>query len=131
MGLKLEVGKSYKTRDGRKVGPMIRDDGSIFHNHHSDRDLNMQVWNYDGSVYSECEGESGQTLISEWPADAAPTGPVRTVTRTTKEIVPGVYGDVRVAEWKIVSVYPMENAEQIRAAIATLTEIADALEEQA
>lgn len=63
-----------------------------------------------------------------------PTGPVRTVTR--KEIVPGLYGavvvvgvgdgDVMRATRLTVSCEMF--ADQIRAAIATLTEIADAIE---
>jgi len=53
-------------------------------------------------------------------------GPVRTVTR--KEIVPGSYGKVRVTAGMYVHVNSMSTATDIRAAIATLTEIAEALE---
>ena len=61
---------------------------------------------------------------------AKPAGPVRTVTR--KEIVPGTYGKVKVDLYDDGSPllrldFPKSIAE-IRAAIATLTEIADALE---
>lgn len=65
---------------------------------------------------------------------AETTGPVRTVTR--KEIVIGQYGIVNVEADRptgnpriIVSAVP--TPAELRAAIATLTEIADALEEQA
>ena len=67
---------------------------------------------------------------------ASATGPVRTVTR--KEIVPGVYDGVEITHvdtdghGRAVNVcIGMDNGfgpEGLRAAIATLTEIADALE---
>lgn len=58
---------------------------------------------------------------------ATPTGPVRTVTR--KEIVSGVYGKVRVDMLGGIGVEVQElhDAEELTAAIATLTEIRDAL----
>lgn len=57
-----------------------------------------------------------------------PAGPVRTITR--KEIVPGVYGQVVVCdEGNSCRVRYMRDAVTIRAAIATLSEIADAMEE--
>lgn len=72
------------------------------------------------------------------------TGPVRTVTR--KEIVPGVYGVVSIHELtsddgdpfiallgatslKERTVHVEMSAKKLRTTIATLTEIADALEE--
>jgi hypothetical protein len=55
----------------------------------------------------------------------AAKSPVRTVTR--KEIVPGVYGDVEVYETGAVSVSFMRTVEDLTAAIATLTEIRDAM----
>lgn len=67
----------------------------------------------------------------------APTGPVRTVTR--KEIVPGEYGGVEVTHVDYATDAHGANVciridngfgpDSLRAAIATLTEIADALEE--
>lgn len=68
-------------------------------------------------------------LIAEWTD--APTGPVRTVTR--KEIVPGVYGGLRVSMAHGAVFLSMDDeaehdASDIRHLIATLTEIADALE---
>jgi hypothetical protein len=54
-------------------------------------------------------------------------GPVRTVTR--KEIVPGVYGKVQVFGSLNVSTELMQGAAELRAAISTLTQIADALED--
>jgi hypothetical protein len=67
---------------------------------------------------------SENDLIAEWQE-----GPVRTVTR--KEIVPGWYGIVRVTNMGDVSIpAPGQDPAQLRAAAATLIEIADALEEQ-
>lgn len=65
-------------------------------------------------------------------ANPAETGPVRTVTR--REIVPGQYGALAVAAVAEDSVRIEApgylNVAALRAAIATLTEIADALEDQ-
>ena len=84
--------------------------------------------------------DGGRSYDDNWSLDGAknwrivspeePTGPVRTVTRTTKEIVPGEYGDVQVTGSGNIVVVVKPDADAIRAAIATLTEIADALEEQ-
>ena len=61
--------------------------------------------------------------------DGRKVGPTWT-DGTRKEIVPGVYGNVIV--WNDgsgdVSVINMRTATELRAVIATLTEIADALE---
>ena len=125
MGLKLEVGKYYKTRDGRKVGPMKNSyhTAGYYCWHTISGNCNSNLWNEDGCSGSACEAD----LISEWPA--APTGPVRTVTR--KEIVPGVYGDVVVGDDHGIFIPDtMHTAAELRAAITTLTEIADALEDQ-
>jgi hypothetical protein len=59
-------------------------------------------------------------------AKPEPQGPV--ITETVKRIVPGVYGAVGVQDGCLVNVAYMRTADELRAAIATLTEIADALE---
>lgn len=116
--VKLEVGKYYKTRDGRKVGPMIASGYAWLY----EDDQNCRLWNSDGSGYY---GDTDGAIIAEWTEE--PTGPVRTVTR--KEIVPGVYGNVEV--YGVGDFYIRQsNATELRAAITTLTEIADALEQQ-
>ena len=80
------------------------------------------------------DGSDNWRIVS---ADA-PTGPVRTVTRTTREIVPGVYGMVKVTTCPssplgVVGINLTYDgwwtAAELRAAIATLTEIAQALED--
>jgi len=80
-------------------------------------------------------------LIAEWPDEQ----PVRTVTR--KEIVPGVYGKLSIHQLRgergevylafVDNITHKENtihatvtSHEIRAAIATLQQIADAMENQ-
>lgn len=122
--VELEVGKYYKTRDGRKVGPMrIGQDGYTGHFYWDTDDWGPVSFNPDGvrTYAGYCE-----SIISEWT-----DSPVSTVTR--KEIVPGAYENVivqheqngKLAVW-VVRCY---DAASIRAAAATLIEIADALEE--
>ena len=126
MGLKLEVGKYYRGVDGNKYGPMecVR---STEHPWNEAGSVSYHVWRCDGT--SKWQGDP--TLIAEWPAE--PTGPVRTVTR--KEIVPGNYGAVvlhRADDGVDISVeLHSDDLSGICAAIATLTEIADALEDNA
>lgn len=139
MRLKLEVGtlKEIGACDGDKVlcidNTIDLEDGSEYSSFLPGREYTYRS--------SGMAGESG----SVWPGDApylgewrilstadTPTGPVRTVTRTTKEIVPGVYGAVRVDQTCYGKVAKLSlqcaNTAELRAAIATLTEIADALE---
>lgn len=126
MGLKLEVGKYYRDADGNKYGPM-ECVGSTEHPWNEAGSVSCHVWRCDGT--SKWQGDP--TLIAEWPAE--PTGPVRTVTR--KEIVPGNYGAVvlhRADDGVDISVeLHSDDLSGICAAIATLTEIADALEDNA
>jgi len=132
--MKLEVGKYYRTREGEKVGPMRHypDDRS-----HPWRSDSGAAYADDGTRW-EGANQPDSIIIAEWsdePAAPKPsaTGPVRTVTR--KEIVPGVYGKIEV-ESRVGGVriemqeqfYCDQNVAELRAAIATLTEIADALE---
>jgi len=119
--MKIEVGKYYRRRDGQKVGPMARSGCNNFPWHQSGLYMTFK----DNGRRFDCQ-EHPTDLIAEWTE--APTSHVRTVTR--KEIVPGVYGNVIV--WNDgsgdVSVMNMRTATELRAAVATLTEIADALE---
>jgi len=119
--MQIEVGKYYRTRDGQKVGPMV---ANTFIDYPFKDGSGLMSFTTDGHRF--CADEHHTDLIAEWTE--APTSHVRTVTR--KEIVPGVYGNVIV--WNDgsgdVSVMNMRTATELRAAIATLTEIADALE---
>lgn len=60
--LKIEAGKFYKTRDGRKVGPMERREGFLFH----------EGWHYNASGECCYRGRSGdcvqkdREIIAEW-----------------------------------------------------------------
>lgn len=77
--MQIEAGKYYRTRDGRKVGP-IRPWEGVLHE-----------WAVgDGS---NLEGFDSGDLIAEWT-----DGPVRTETVTKRRIVPGVYGRLKVTE---------------------------------
>lgn len=120
--VKLEAGKYYKTRDGRKVGPMRRRDWANKHPFicgivpTPECSVHTAIWECDGKNYEL----RNLDIVSEWytPCKAAQVdvqreeygpdpwrdgthytaGPVRTVTetKTRREIVPGVYGCVKV-----------------------------------
>lgn len=213
--MELEVGKYYRTRDGRKA-KVIKDDGAkdwpCLVDYVDDKYLelwcsrdgvtNINAWKDDliaewtdapevgtlkeigaqvGDVVTISNTEEyafriesvsgyraygkalygGREYDEDWSvvatnkwrivsrANQATTGPVRTVTTTRKEIVPGVYGRVEVGKLvgdeKHCSVGIMQDwhvcgsgdekglailsAEELTAAIATLTEIRDALAE--
>ncbi|WP_242221615.1 hypothetical protein [Shinella zoogloeoides] len=75
--LKIEAGRYYKTRDGRKVGPLMTT--------HLGSGLIVtlgdgRVWEFDGSARKACEAMSAcDDLVAEWPepsltgSPAAPT----------------------------------------------------------
>lgn len=121
--MQVEAGKFYRTRDGRKVGPMF-EDKSFDRKAFVDQLGNGCGWAEDGKGLWMA---SGIDLVSEWS-----DGPVREVTR--KEIVPGVYGIIDVPpqddinDRVFIEGLGRVNAAELRAAAATLTEIADALE---
>lgn len=133
MAIKVEEGKYYRTRDGRKVGPMAFSDGS--------KDFAGAPGFGEGNWYTQHSrhfkgeyinvsifGEQDDDLVAEW-VDS--TSPVRTVTH--REVVPGIYGNVHIhvgANYPhIVSALGMHKPEELRAAAATLVEIAEALED--
>jgi hypothetical protein len=129
--VKIEAGKFYRTRDGRKVGPMVR------HAPAHDDMVRGNEWPWTAPEYPVSWREDGTQsftpgedrdidLVTEWTE-----GPVRTVTK--KEIVPGVYGEVAVvgpigASRANVCVNGNLSAAQLRAAAATFLELADALD---
>lgn len=76
--MKLEVGKFYKTRDGRKVGPMVAT-GHV--------DVNMAFncvngcgWTLQGTEYNYAESEND--LIAEWQDE-----PLKTQEHNTLDIL--------------------------------------------
>lgn len=131
--MKLEIGKPYKTRDGQKVEKVERD---VFVRTYPWSGLvgnEVLAWD-DGGFYIGPGHPDPLDLVSEWTE-----GPVREVTR--KEIVEGVYGQVSVIGrhttddkvWVKLVVKPGNSytpldASELRAAAATLIEIAGALE---
>ena len=144
--MRIEVGKYYRTADGRKIGPMRRVPTewgyrSSFEWTAGERSINS-LWTSDGSDSDWQSRQSGNDLVSEWPDE--PTGPVR--ERTVKEIVPGVYGRLYIAKQasreprllinladecgKYEGVSHGWSIAEIRAAAANLIAIADALETQ-
>ena len=120
-GLKLEAGKFYRRQDGLKVGPAI-----VREHRGMEGPFRVGGWNYDqdGKVSSISDKRPELNLIAEWTD--APTGPVRTVTRS--EVVRGEYGRVVVTAAGGTWMRDCFTADELRVSIATLTEIADALE---
>lgn len=128
--MKIEEGKFYRARDGQKIGPMQS-------NWCDDRcwpfvcrpEHERMYWRHDGEA---CEGNVNRMrpdldLVSEWSE-----GPVRTVTTVTKVIEPGQYGIVNVrrdggTDFGIFVHRGHHSPAELRAAAATLAEIADAL----
>jgi hypothetical protein len=129
--MKIEAGKYYRTRDGRKVGPMVnyewgdrRDDVAFIENYGDGR-----FWSTSG-IYRKGTNDTCD-IIAEWTES-----PVREVTR--KEIVPGVYGQIRVYDETCEpghvclgskSVAYHWTVAELTAAIDTLTQIRDAMQE--
>ena len=112
--------------------------------HQAAEDSFMPIWR----IISRAEDyqPSDDDLIAPAHPEQAPTSPIRTVTR--KEIVPGVYGNVSVkqgakgtvgvaivgdvhADPRVYIGHCYVTASELRAAASTLTEIADALEDNA
>lgn len=143
--MKIEAGKYYRTRDGKKVGPINRRDdrpkwGGFIKGDADGAVDGYRYWADDGAHYYNI---SEYDIISEWHDE--PTSPVRTVTR--KEIVPGTYGRVSVLgpapgggaiELALVEPHgtlaPKSgatslNPAELRAAIAIFTQLADALDD--
>lgn len=141
--MKIAEGKSYKAADGRKISNM-RWSGE----HRCFYGTDERV----GSAFSRAyraNGKHGSEFISNEPffdlvSEWEPTGPV--VTETVKRINPGIYGKLNITgtyqknrvtlDWvtdDFHSAPPIVglDAAELRAAAATLTELADALDEGA
>lgn len=93
--VKLEVGKYYKTRDGRKVGPCESSD--LPRRYEFGGDWDLCHWS-DGTY---CGDDRSLDIVSEWYSSCRAAqvdvqrdeyGPFR----TSREIVPGTYGRVNV-----------------------------------
>lgn len=134
--MKIEEGKFYKTRRGKKVGPATRENQVVF-----GKEFHWRVGTY---TYTH-SGEVGYSndiddIVSEWSDE----GPVRTETVTKKVIVPGAYGRLTVSmypDWDDVVGLTLRNrlgdnqkggsfnAAELRDMSATFIAIAEALEE--
>ena len=100
--MQIEEGKYYRTRDGRKVGPMKYRSWSDKHPWASDTD-DIAIWEDDGTRYRGAS-EPETDLVALWYDDTrAWVSPIRTETVTTRHIEPGVYGRLSV---RGVSPYP-------------------------
>ena len=113
---------------GAKAGDVVEWDGHINHTIHDIQDGKYHISETnDNSGYkfwwSVSPSDQNWRIISR--ASEAKPSPVREVTR--KEIVAGVYGDVEVSDHGEVRVAWMDGEAQLTAAIATLTEIRDAM----
>jgi hypothetical protein len=142
--MKIEAGKYYRTRDGQKVGPMLENEGNSFWpwtDSPNTNDGKGNAW----SVFGQgcyCKPQAVECadldIIAEWTES-----PVREVTR--KEIVPGVYGRVKVfreenGEALLCLVFRdgsevstsahWMNCAELTAAIDTLTQIRDAMQDR-
>lgn len=121
--MQIETGKYYRTRDGRKVGPILNYNHNGWLHVQSGTVAGNCLWEIDGQTVG---GDRDSDLLSEWPS-----GPVREVTR--KEIVPGVYGLITTGPVeancfvRIGVTRELFNAAELRAAAEVLTQIADAI----
>lgn len=65
--MKIEVGKYYRTEDGRKVGPMVMWSIDALHPFevvdHPDGDLEEAIWTSNGE---EFQPRSGLDIVEEW-----------------------------------------------------------------
>lgn len=66
--MKIEEGKYYITRDGRKFGPM-----EPFHDSKYSWECEGYLWMNDGTGYEECSPE--QDFVSEWKDEPTTSGP--------------------------------------------------------
>lgn len=125
--MKIEAGCYYKDGLGHRIGPIVWDNEIGVWRRKGYKRNTGDYWHKDGRRYSHVADDLD--LISEWPSSASP---VRMGAK--RDIVPGVYGAVVVRESYAVGVNIKINqatydASMLRAAAATLIELADALEE--
>lgn len=88
--LKIEAGKFYKTRDGRKVGPMVGPAYSGYWVKSVLSDEDGETYDYDGKCYYSAD-EDDNDLIAEWVEPAAvPVVAEKVTTRFTSCNPPAV-----------------------------------------
>lgn len=123
-----------------KVGDRVRAIGSHYSGHTMESHYNLPrstgvvVGVGDGYIWVDYDGTSSPPVNPDCFA-LVQEGPVRTVTR--REIVPGVYGRVKVhANAYALNIHTQKDGEcwsaaDLRAAAAVFIELADALEANA
>ena len=88
MTVKIEAGKFYRTRDGRKVGPMARNYSGFYEDSHPWRDPNSRhTFKSDGTYGIGQHSTSGDDLVAEWPDEP-----------TAQRDTPKILGDMTDAE---------------------------------
>lgn len=139
MTITIKEGGFYRTRDGQKLGPMYptSDNGHFpWRPSEFEHPRGVSGWANDG-LYTVMPQNDDRDIVAEWVE-----GPVRKRTIETTDILPGVYGKVRVnavlepagvqTERTVsLSTGGEFTASELRAAAQTLTELADALDAQA
>lgn len=121
---------------GAQVGDVVR------YERFEPKGLNRTIARMDTPYWIDSVGQEMAQDSPYWRiisrASDKPASPVRTVTTTRQEVVPGVYGKVKVTTPKssLPGVAGIDltcdgwwTATELRAAAKTLTEIADALDE--
>jgi len=140
--LKIEAGKYYKTRDGRKVGPISRVRGGEGDYYWSDGKSLFGQFTHNWSREGYSSSYHGLDIIAEWKNEAPSPSPIRTVT--SREIVPGVYGRFEVTGTYMknrvtldfapssvgtsVPIFGM-NTEELRESAHLFNQLAEALED--
>lgn len=126
-----EIGKRYRTKGGKGTSALElldRSDRPLFVGFVGG-ETTQRVWRFDGTHEF---GANRLDLVAEWTE-----GPVREVTVTRKEIVSGNWNRVEITATEgrtqrgqvgIRFFSMLATAPELRAAAATLIELADALE---
>jgi len=136
----VEQGKYYKTRDGRKVGPMVKGILSVWpfeaKEDGNDRAFGTRTaWRLDGTFDPHSSRSAhALDLVALWQEPTS-QGPVR--TKTVKEVVPGMYsgivvdggGDDSGGFVRLSFIRSAMHSSELRAAALVLTQLAEALEQ--
>lgn len=153
MTITLQLGHTYRTRDGQTVGPMINGDK---HRYYGDWEFTVdqyldtggtgRAWRADGTFDDHsASNEHALDLVEEVLPATTPTAssPVRQRTITTTEIVPDTYGRLIVFDFPLTDTGDVSialvpkfggeakpvhmSADELDAAAATMTALAAAL----
>lgn len=74
--MQIETGKYYRTRDGRKVGPMVIWDNEVDHKWQIGYEGATDIYTPNGDIWNDrgvhCEVIADAELISEWTDELDP-----------------------------------------------------------